>query len=387
MTLKEKNKTFLGIINLAILITLFLAGLWPITFWPENGVEWLKDKNGICFHKLGIIYSPQPLKVSVQNPLHNGEITIDIWLQPETEPAHSIAHILTFFDGTTSENLILAQWKSWLIIRSMNTDVVKKNVYKEIGISNALPKGKLRFITITSGKGGTSIYLDGSLAKVYPNYRLSVENQKTLGNLILGNSSTGKNSWKGNIKGLAIYSNFLKPSQVSHNYSTWQDTGNPLLSEDDGIIALYLFNNENGNLVRDRSRQQNELIIPTTFTVLQKKILELPVADFKPSLSYFVDLAVNITGFIPFGIFFTLYLSKIKNSFNYRIYLFTVLMGMVISLTIEILQAYIPTRSSSSIDLITNTLGTTIGVVIFLLAMKIKQHHLHCCLHKSHNAI
>jgi VanZ family protein len=387
MTLKQRNKTFLGIINLAILITLFLAGLWPFTFWQENKLEWLKDRNGIRFHEPGIIYSPEPLKVSAQNSLHNGEITIDIWLQPETEPAYSIAHILTFFDGTRSENLIIAQWKSELIIRSMNTNSPNRKKYKEIGVANALPKGKLRFITITSGKGGTSIYLDGSLAKVYPNYRLSVENQRTLGNLILGNSSIGKNLWKGNIKGLAIYNNFLKPAQVSHNYSTWQEAGSPLLSEDDGIIALYLFNDESGNLVHDCSHQQNELIIPATFTVLQKKILELPVADFKPSLSYFVDLAVNITGFIPFGIFFTLYLSQVKNSFNYRIYLFTVLMGMVISLTIEILQAYIPTRSSSSIDLITNTLGTTIGVVIFLLAMKIKQHHLHCCLHKSHNAI
>ena len=367
MTLKNKNRIFLGIINLAILITLFLVGLWPFRFWPENKVEWLKDKNGIRFHKPGIIYSPEPLKVSAQNPLHNGEITIDIWLQPETEPAHGIAHILTFFDGTRSENLILAQWKSWLIIRSKNITSPNRKKYKEFGAANALQKGKLRFITITSGKSGASIYLDGSLAKVYPNYRLSVENQRTLGNLILGNSSTGKNPWKGNIKGLAIYNNFLKPSQVSHNYTTWQETGSPLLSEDDGIIALYLFNDENGNSVRDRSHRQNELIIPPTFTVLQKKILESPSADFKLSLSYFADLVVNITGFIPFGIFFTLYLSQVKNSSNYRTYLFTVLMGMAISLTIEILQAYIPTRSSSSTDLIANTLGTAMGVVIFLL--------------------
>lgn len=43
----------------------------------------------------------------------------------------------------------------------------------------------------------------------------------------------------------------------------------------------------------------------------------------------------------------------------------TVLCGAAISLTIEILQEYIPGRDSGLMDVITNTFGTFLGALLF----------------------
>jgi glycopeptide antibiotics resistance protein len=74
---------------------------------------------------------------------------------------------------------------------------------------------------------------------------------------------------------------------------------------------------------------------------------------------------INIVGFIPFGFLFCAYLSlagRIK-----RPALVTILLGFTLSLTIESLQAFLPTRDSSTADVINNTLGTCFGVWLYRL--------------------
>ena len=43
----------------------------------------------------------------------------------------------------------------------------------------------------------------------------------------------------------------------------------------------------------------------------------------------------------------------------------TIVLGELVSLAIEILQKYIPTRDSSMMDLITNTLGAAAGATLY----------------------
>jgi VanZ family protein len=209
------------------------------------------------------------------------------------------------------------------------------------------------------------LYLDGKLAKFYPNFNLITENMKISGQLVLGNSPTGKQPWNGNIFGLAIYDRFLKEEEVFQNYQNWLKNGSPTVSENEGLAALYLFDEHYRTVVQNHAGQQYHLLIPATFQILQKIILIQPWEDFRLNLSYLSDILINIMGFIPLGFFFSTFLYNVKQLSRYRIYLITVFLGGGMSLSIELLQVYLVTRSSQMTDSICNTLGTVVGVFLF----------------------
>jgi hypothetical protein len=240
--------------------------------------------------------------------------------------------------------------------------------HPKIGLGNALPDGEVQFIALSSNKEGTTVHTNRQLAKFFPRYSLISEKQLTNGQLILGNSPNGRHPWTGNIFGLAIYNRFLREEEVYQHYQKWLKQGSPSLSDNKSLVHLYLFNEHDGNIVHDQTIPQSDLLIPTTFHVFHKTILTLPWKQFRMHQWYFTDLFINVAGFIPLGFFFYSFLNNLNKASRSRNYLLTILFGAGISLAIELIQVYLPTRSSSFTDLICNIWGTILGLLLFHFA-------------------
>ena len=347
----------LGFICLVTTAVIFLAGLWPFDFSPENKVRWLRDQNGVRFYGQSLIYSN--ISSFQSSTVPGKSISIEICLQSVTEETSYLGHIFSFLDEHGSETFFICQWRSHLLLGKGTHG--KKN-YREMGIRDVLRKGDKRFVTVTSGVDGTTVYVDGALMKSNPKFRLFSINEKPSGRIVLGNSPGGNRYWTGNLFSLAIYDRALTGEEVSRRWP--QNFDGPRQSGEEGPVSLYLFDEHSGTLAHD-SVGDRHLAIPPTFKVLKKAILVPPWEDFRFTRSYLMDILTNILGFIPFGFFLVAYLRVRKPLSNLQPLLMSVLVAGFLSLSIELIQVCLPTRNSQLTDVITNLLGTAIGSVLF----------------------
>jgi hypothetical protein len=365
--LHEKNPRLLRVICLIILLILIVAGLWPFNFRAKNKVTWLKNQNGVHFYGQGIIVSSDIRGRGEKLPFPDKSITLEIWLRPLLETG-SLPHILTLYDGKSPELFLVGQWKSHLVIRSRIEDPaarIRDKPYREIGLQNGLLKNQDTFITITSGAGGTAIYVNGKRIQSYSNYNMLAALTERPLRFILGNSSAGESFWSGNIMGFAVYNRVLTTAQVFKSYQTWTGKDPPLVSADGGCLGMYLFDERKGTTIHNETDVNDALVIPEIFKPVQRRILSPFWQGYRWILSSVQDIIINVIGFIPFGFFFSALLVKITGQRRLLTCFAVIILGLGLSLAIELIQAYLPTRDSSLTDVVMNSIGTILGVVIY----------------------
>jgi VanZ family protein len=351
------KKKRVGILCIIAIFAVLCATQWPFNPWPANKVAWLPGGNGLRFERAGMVVSEGALRLAHQAPAEDS-CSIELLLRPTSVKVSGT--ILTFYVPNNPAHLLVRQWTDFLVVNHDSVDAAGKSRRTKLDVDHDLQTGRMLLLTITSGPKGTLVYWDAAHPQSFPKFTISTSELPE--QIVLGTSPVDFSPWLGEIHGLAVYSKELTPAEVSRHYAEWT-AGQPIkLAVEDAAIARYSFSERAGREIHNNVAGGPNLLIPVNFNVPHKPMLRSAIKEFDPNRLYFKDAMLNIAGFVPLGIILCVYFSFTYPRF--RAILLATLVGALLSLVIEVLQAYIPSRDSSTTDIITNTIGALIGAAL-----------------------
>ncbi len=350
------EKKLLGILSSIITAGILFATLWPFNFFPTNGVSWLVGTDGIRFRPPGVVFSKAPMHT--RGGATGTACSLELLLRPASISESD--SILSFSGPNNPLQFVVRQWTNGLLVTHDMTNAQGVLKRTKFDVDHAFQLGKLVLVTMTSGPGGTVVYLNDREAKVFP--RFTITPDELSGEVVLGTNAEDYQPWPGEVRGMAIFSKELTAAEVYKHYGDWNRTPGATLSDLDGATAYYRFNEGEGRDIHNSVASGPDLEIPKWFKVPHKPILKSATREFVADWNYVNDITRNIAGFVPFGFLVCAYLGCTLG--RRKAILYTVLAGGLLSFTIEMLQVLVPPRNSGVTDIITNTLGAALGALL-----------------------
>ncbi len=336
---------------IGVLCIILSLGWWPFHV-PDNDVRWIGGQSGLRLGKDSTLFSTAALAADAQGG------SIEMWVQ--AADIWGGGTLLCFARPGGHSSFAIQQSLTDLLLETDVRDASGRTRRAKLYVPNIFRRKGPVFITVTADSAATHVYVDGLPARAARRWRVSPE--AFAGRLILGDAPGQGNTWKGILRGVALYRKALAPVEVGHQYEVWVRQGHPELTAGERCAALYLFDEGAGRVVHSRVGPGADLQIPAKYMVIDKKVLEPFWEEFRSSGGgYWRSALKNIVGFLPVGFVFYAYLARRTR----RAVAWTVVLGFLISATIEVGQIFLPTRDSGTTDLITNTLGTYLGVLLY----------------------
>lgn len=358
-----RERNILGWGCIVVVVGVLLCTLWPLNPFPANQVTWLSNR-GVRLGDHGVLIGLAPLDLSVL-PDNSKSFTLELWLQPASVSRSDT--ILSFY--SPSGQFRIRQWMDGLLVShgSLVPGAVNRSKFD---VDHVFRLGKPVLMTIMSGEKGTTVYLNGEYlndddSQTFPKF--SVTKADLSAQIILGTSAIQYQPWPGEIRGLAVYGRSLTVGEMDRHYRDWIAGGISVPSTNpdlESAIAYYAFNERSGNLIHNTVRSQPDLEIPRFFRIPHKTVLASLSMEYSPNWKYVSDVLQNIAGFIPVGFVICAYLLYSGSRYRVSAICLTILACAALSLSIELMQVYIPRRVSGLTDVITNTLGGLFGALL-----------------------
>jgi len=355
----------------ALVVLLLYAGLTPFDLARTNGVVW-EPGGALRFDGAGIAFSEGRFRFEGLEGAPGGELSIEVWLRPLDSVRWREGTILAVSDEGSVAPLALTSRHEALTLRYRIAEEGVEGT-RAISLGNALdPVSGRRHVAITSGAGGTRVYLDGVAPDRLRSRQPLVDPERGLaGRLVLGNSAQGTSGWVGELYGVALYDRALREAEVVEHAARVRDQGVRSLADESGLRALYVFDLPGARSISNLTSSETPLRVPAWFEALRWDVLRVPPA-VSPLRSPFIlrDILLNLFGFVPLGMLLMWIVREPGLSFMTRFVLACALGGAV-SLAIELGQALLPTRHSDVLDLALNVLGTAIGALLVGLGARL----------------
>jgi len=266
--------------------------------------------------------------------------------------------VLSFYTPANPLQFSLRQRNDSLVLSS-DVKLGKRQVESTVESSHVFQKGQQLVVSATVSPEKTAVYIDGRLTKDAVPFPFA--GQICSGKLLLGNSAVRVDSWWGHLQGVAVYSGELSPQEILADYRSWLAQHRPEKESGKQLVALYLMTRGEGRVIYNEIQSGSDLYIPPRYQLVGQPFLDPPWKEYHYA-NYWVSIGPNVVAFVPLGWFVYGYLSR---SFTRKTALLAgVLLGTGTSLTMEILQGYLPTRHSGTTDIVTNTVGTLLRVLL-----------------------
>lgn len=353
---RGSRSRILALACVAVVAGILVAGLWPFSS-PKNQVSWRTKSGGLWFGGHGTA-----LSVALFEPASKPEVrscTVEIWLTPALTWEHRT--ILAFYAPNRTIRFSLHQSNRDLLIEGQQSNPKPNGVAAKLYVNRVFQRDRTVYITVTSDGRETAVYVDGALA--VRSRELVFSEKDLVGELVVANSPVFNDSWSGTLKGLDFYNAFLTQKVTRQHYQYWTSGDMHSLAGAGKLVGLYVFDQAAGRTVRDQIGKMPDLYIPKQYMLFDHMFLQRPWDEYMRDRNYGKSALLNVAGFVPLGFIIFAYLFSLDP--GRRAGLLTILIGAAVSVTIEVLQSFLPTRDSGMTDIITNTLGTAIGVGLY----------------------
>ena len=211
----------------------------PLNLELSDGVTWLQGRTGLRIPKRDRAVSPVARKIH-QAVKQTGQVTIELWAQPDNLNQGGPARMLTYSDDGYHRNFTLGQAASKLEVRFRTLTVQSRhlNGYPYLRAEGAVTMEPAHYV-VTYDANTVSFYKSGALVKSEPREG-GLESWDPSYHLVLGDEFSASRFWAGEVYVAALYNRALSPQEIQRNFRVGPDLtngGQPVPNEAPGVDA------------------------------------------------------------------------------------------------------------------------------------------------------